>query len=233
MEKKMIIGSDKQINRFKKEIDKKERKLHHPVNVFDDNINDNFQKIDLPDFTIIMLGKLLNYICHRQYLEKISANDIDAYYNRDVYVKLRDYDKDKVKTRALKDVKDNQIKFDDLVYKFRSRDINQKTRTKLNDLIFSELSFKKIPLVKTTLGNLVSNRYMNTSYLKDGQLRQRGCSSGVFDCDMCFNEDIVSPIEVILQLDRRQSILFRKEVYRNNQYDPNSSLSYLWREEDM
>ena len=180
-----------------------------------------------------MLGKLLNYICHRQYLEKISANDIDTWHNRDVYVKFRDYDKDKVKTRALKDVKDNQIKFDDLIYKFRSRDINQETRTKLNDLIFSELSFKKIPLVKTTLGNLVSNRYMNTSYLKDGQLRQRGCASGIFDCDMCFNEDIVSPIEVILQLDRRQSILFRKEVYRNNQYDPNSSLSYLWREEDM
>ena len=61
-------------------------------------------------------------------------------------------------------------------------------------------------------------------YAKTGMARQISCGrAGIFNCDMCFNEDFILPLTCILNMDYDQEQLFRKHEYKNIDHCVHSS----------
>ena len=68
------------------------------------------------------------------------------------------------------------------------------------------------------------------NYVDDNRTTQMGCQSGLFNCDICFNEYFVEPLVLIFNMDEDQEQLFRNELYKNIGHCEHSSR--VWEEDD-
>ena len=117
------------------------------------------------------------------------------------------------------------------------------------DYVFSDLQFdeehkNKVPerewdnigmktgLIRWDLESLHQNLYYHAlrNYVDENKTIQMGCASGLFNCDICFNEDFVEPLVLIFNMDKDQEQLFRNELYKNIGHCEHSS--GVWEEDD-
>jgi len=90
----------------------------------------------------------------------------------------------------------------------------------------------KTGLVRWDLEGLQQNLYYAglKNYLDLNRTTQMGCQSGLFNCDICFNEHFVEPLVLIFNMDEDQEQLFRNELYKNIGHCEHSS--GVWEEDD-
>jgi hypothetical protein len=174
--------------------------LKHP---FEGNIVNlkNERKFKVPDYMVINLGKLLNYMFHRMYLETItgrkfqdtSMQDSDDY----VYVSKKSY----------------------------SSPNKHFTKDEKRNIGPNE---KPIPgMAKWSLQELVSAKYWAelSNYARDKEISQGFCHYGLLHCDMCFNDEFVKILVKMfnMDIDEDQEWMFRNELYKNIAHDGCSS----------
>ena len=177
--------------------------LKHP---FEGNIVNlkNERKFKVPDYMVINLGKLLNYMFHRMYLETITGkkfeNSFGARSNDYVYLSKEAYDNP------------NKHKRDAEIHR-AGHDFIDET---------------PIPgMAKWNLQELISAKYWAelSNYARDKEISQGFCNYGLIHCDMCFNDEFVSILIKMFNMDMNedQEHMFRNELYKNIAHSSGSS----------